>query len=356
MPSLVTGASGFIGSHLVHRLLASDEHTRALVRQSSSLKNLDEGSSSYELVRASLAAPSSLRDAMRGIEVVYHVAGSTAAFDRAGFDRTNVLGTGNVLTAAREAGVRRVVLVSSLMAAGPSHPDVARREHHRHDEGFSDYGDSKLAAEKLGWEMARSGDLEVVIVRPPLVYGPRDRDVLQMIRSAKMGVVAVPGFHEQWVSMVHVDDLVTGIIAAGMRGSPLPRSGPHVLAGDGRPHHHLPADPAPEEGRGIYYISDGSKRTVTEFGLLSAELMGRRALSVRLPKAAVVGVGWANQAIGRMRGRVPALTLDKAKSSLSPGWWCDDARARHDLDYVAQHDLRSGLEQTIAWLNDRGWL
>jgi nucleoside-diphosphate-sugar epimerase len=231
---LVTGASGFIGSHLVHKLADDGHEVRALVRRNSSREHLSEdGRRDFEFVVGELHDVAAMTEAMTGAEIVYHVAGATAAFDRATFDRTNVDGTRTVLAAARAAGVRRVVMVSSLMAAGPSHPDVARREHHRHNEGFSDYGDSKLAAERLAFAAAREGTLEVVIVRPPLVYGPRDRDVLQMIRSAKLGVVAIAGFHQQWMSMIHVRDLVAGIALAGTKGTPLPREGPHVLAGGG---------------------------------------------------------------------------------------------------------------------------
>src|SRR5690606_12637705 len=176
---------------------------------------------------AGLDEVDAIAEALRGIEVVYHVAGATAAFDRPGFDRANVDGVANLFAAlerARALGteVRRVVHVSSLMAAGPSHPRNPRREHHRHEPGFTLYGDSKLDGEKLAAAAARAGGIELVIVRPPLVYGPRDDDVLQMIKSAAMRVVAQPGLRPTWMSAIHGRDLEIGIAHAVKLGSSMP--------------------------------------------------------------------------------------------------------------------------------------
>lgn len=371
---LVTGASGFIGSHLAEVLRERDHEVRAMVRKSSKLDKLDDAAKGkpFVLTYASLDGPDSLNSlvmALRGIEVVYHVAGLTAAFDRPTFDRANVEGVANLLAAIRtleqqgEAAPRRLVLVSSLMAAGPSHHDHARREHHRHHEGFTLYGDSKLAGERLAFEEAgrrAPGELELLIVRPPLVYGPRDEDVLQMIRSAAMRVVAQPGLRTTWMSAIHGRDLARGISLIGERGVPLPGAGDtrrndHVLAqggialGDHAEHDH-------PSGAGIYYLTDGGRTSVAEFGQLTAKLLGRRALTLPMPGFAVVGVGWLNQGLGRLRGKVPALTLDKARGSLSPGWWCEDERARSELGWQPEFALEQGLDDTLRWLSARGWL
>jgi nucleoside-diphosphate-sugar epimerase len=355
---LVTGASGFIGSHLVDALHTRGDRVRATVRKTSKLAHL-EGSPA-ELVHAPLDDVAALTAAMADVEIVYHVAGLTAAFTRAEFDRANVEGAANVFTAASQAprGPRRVVLVSSLMAAGPSHAAVARREHHAHTPGFTRYGDSKLGGEKLAWAHARTGALEVVIVRPPLVYGPRDLDVLQMIKSANAGLIAQPGLgRPASLSAIHALDLIDGIILAGERGAPLPRGDEeHVLADRGAPTDHVPDHPDHPAGRGIYYFTDGGCHTVTSFGRAAAAALGKKALVVRFPGPAVMTVAAVNTWLGRLRGRAPALSLDKARGSLSPGWWCDDGKARHELGYSPQYPLERGLEHTVAWLRDRRWL
>jgi len=352
---LVTGASGFIGSHLVEALHARGQQVRAMVRTTSKLGHLD--GCEAERVHASLDDVDAMTAAMAGTEIVYHVAGLTAAFSRAEFDRANTAGTARVFAAARRAGVRRVVVVSSLMAAGPSHAAVARREHHAHLGGFTRYGDSKLGGEQVAWEQASSGGIEAVIVRPPLVYGPRDTDVLQMIKSAKAGLIAQPGLgRPAWLSAIHALDLVAGIALAGERGSPLPGRGEHVLAGHGAPHDHVPDDPDHPAGRGIYYFSDGGQHTVTSFGQAAAAVLGRRAVAMRFPGPAVLTVAAVNTFIGKLRGKAPALSLDKARGSLSPGWWCDDSKAVHELGYRPRFPLAEGLEHTVRWLRDQRWL
>lgn len=372
---LVTGASGFIGSHLCQVLRERGHAVQAMVRKTSKLAKLEDAAREgsrvipFELAYASLDDVDALTEAVRGVEVVYNIAGTTAAFDRVGFDRTNVAGVDNLIAAIERArasegkGPRRLVHVSSLMAAGPSHPKVGRREHHRHEAGFTDYGDSKLAGEARVMVAARSSELELVIVRPPLVYGPRDEDVLQMIKSAGMRVVAQPGLRPTWMSAIHGRDLARGIALVGERGQPLPRADAreqakderHVLGGGGL-DPAIPGAIGDPRGLGIYYLTDGRPSSVAEFGQVAAAAMGRRALTLPLPAVAVRSVGWLNQGIGRARGKVPALTADKARASLSPGWWCDDAKARAELGWSEHFDLERGLEDTIRWLRDRGQL
>jgi nucleoside-diphosphate-sugar epimerase len=122
---------------------------------------------------------------------------------------------------------------------------------------------------------------------------------------------------------------------------------------EGGSEPHEPGDAQDRRGTGIYYLTDGGRTTVAEFGQLAAAALGRRALTIPLPGFLVRGAGALNQGIGRMRGKVPALTLDKARGSLSPGWWCDDARARAELDWSPEYSLERGLEDTIRWLVDQ---
>jgi nucleoside-diphosphate-sugar epimerase len=352
---VVTGANGFIGSHLVEHLIASGDEVRAMVRAGANLDNLRDAlaraDARPELAHASLADVDAMAAAFDGADIIYHVAGLTAAFTRAEFERANATGVANVLAAIRAARrrPRRLVYVSSLMAAGPSHPEVARREHHAPRVGFTLYGDSKLAGEKLVYAAARAGEVEAVIVRPPAVYGPRDGDVLQMIRSAKFGLIAQPGLRPAWMSFVHALDLVDGIARAGRRGRPIPQDGEHALAGGGCPEDHVPEDPSHPAGAGIYFITDGERHTVVSFGKAAAAALGRRALALPFPRAAVLTVAGVNHALGRLRGKAPALTLDKARGSLAPGWWCDDSKAARELEYTPRWPLARGLEQTIAW-------
>lgn len=363
--ALVTGASGFIGSHVCEVLRERGHDVRAMVRRSSKLAKLEDAAKGkpFELSYASLTEIDSLAAAVAGVDIVYHIAGTTAAFDRTGFDRTNVAGVSNLFAAiararaADEAAApRRVVLVSSLMAAGPSDHRVPRREHHRHNPGLTDYGDSKLEGERVAIEAAHGDELDLVIVRPPLVYGPRDDDVLQMIKSAALGVVAQPGLRETWMSAIHGRDLAIALALAGERGEAVPSDlRDHVHRGGGADPRNL-GEPDDPRGAGIYYFSDGARSSVAEFGQVAAKVVGRRALTIPLPAFAVRSVGALNQRVGQALGKVPPLTADKARASLVSGWWCDDSKARETLGWDHEFALHAGLEDTVRWLRDHGKL
>lgn len=351
MPTaLVTGANGFIGSHLVEHLQARGWQPFAMVRRTSNLDNLSEAHPEYRY--ADLRDEDSLAAAMDGVEVVFHVAGILRAFSPAPLNAVNGGGAGRVLRAAERAGVRRVVLVSSLEGAGPSVGDVPRSEAHK-PTPFTWYGTSKHLGELEAWKAAQRGQIEVTVVRPPLVYGPRDTDVLQMIQSAIMGVVANPGFYEAPLSAVHPRDLCRGIALAAEKGQTLPvGTTGHVLDGGGQAAatRPSPTDPA---GQGIYYFTDGGRHSVISFGHAAAAAGGRRAITVKIPRPIAAFAGWANEALGRARGSAPAYNTDKVRASFASGWWADHARATAELGYEPQVPLQRGLEETVRWYRER---
>ena len=351
--ALVTGANGFIGSHLVEWLQERGDQPLAMVRRTSNVANLE--GAGVELRHASLSDLDSLVAAMEGMDVVYHVAGITAAFTPEALREVNAAGTSRVFEAASKAknGPDRVVYVSSLEAAGPSHHELARAEHHR-PEPFTWYGTSKFGGEQAAWEAAQSGeDFDVVIVRPPLVYGPRDLDVLQMIQSANWRLVARPGFRDTWMSAIHSHDLVRGITLAGDKGKALPKAPEaHVLAGGGQQNDEPAEDPTQPLGQGIYFFEDGGKHSIKSFGHEAAAALGKKAMTLPIPSP----VGWigaiGSELAGRITGKAPAFNRDKLRASIASGWWCDASRARAELGYEVEMPLPQGLEHTVRWLRD----
>src|SRR5690242_2618332 len=212
MKVLVTGATGFVGSHLVEALRRRGDQVTALARSAGKAAAL--APLGVEVVPGDLDDRPALERAMHGRDVVYHVAGIVAARSEADFMATNRDGTRNVVAAARSAPVSRLVLVSSMAAAGPTikgRPllgDEAPRP-------VTAYGRSKLAAEQavtasgLGW----------TIVRPPVVYGPRDQEVLKVFRLARLGIAPVLGDGSQELSAVYGPDLAEALIAAATSAS-----------------------------------------------------------------------------------------------------------------------------------------
>ncbi len=377
--ALVTGANGFIGSHLVEYLQEQGNNTLAMVRETSDLTNLAEAD--VELRYAGLRDVDALANAMNGVDIVYHVAGLTAAFTPETLNEVNANGTANVLEAARRAknGPARVVYVSSLEAAGQSHHEVARAEHHA-PAPFTHYGRSKFAGEIAAWaaasslapegaEDSRQSAPEIVIVRPPLVYGPRDQDVLQMIQSANWRVVATPLGRNGWISAIHCHDLVRGIVLAGEKGQPLPRrtepleghsedstgeGGPrkHALEGGGQEPDTAADEHSAEISQGIYFFDDGGRYTIGSFGQDAAAALGKRALTIAMPRPAIWMAAVAAECTGRITGKAPALNRDKVTATFATGWWCDGSKARRELGFEAEMPLEKGLPQTIEWLRE----
>ena len=351
--ALVTGANGFIGSHLVEWLQERGDQPYAMVRKTSNVANLE--GTDVEFRYGSLSDLDSLVAAMEGVDIVYHVAGITAAFTPEALREVNAAGTSRVFEAASKAvnGPDRIVYVSSLEAAGPSHHELARAEHHR-PEPFTWYGTSKFGGEQAAWEAAQScEDFDVVIARPSLVYGPRDQDVLQMIQSANWRLVARPGLRDTWMSAIHSHDLVRGIALAGDRGKSLPKSpDTHVLAGGGHQNDEPAEDPSHPIGQGIYFFDDGGRHTIKSFGHEAAAALGKKAMTLVVPSPLLWIGAVGSELAGRLVGKAPAFNRDKFRASVASGWWCDASRARAELGYEPEMPLSQGLEHTVRWLRD----
>src|SRR5581483_11592323 len=194
---LVTGATGFIGSHLVEMLVSQGEKVRALARRSSSWRP----PAGVELAYGDLVSGAGLEDGLKEVDVVIHLAGATKTLHSADYYTANVKGTENLV---RAIGGRRIRLVhvSSLAAVGPSSPDIPVTED-ADPHPLTHYGKSKLEGERVVRALAP----EAVIVRPPVVYGPRDTDVLQVLKPICRGWAVEIGGGDRWFSAIYVRDL-----------------------------------------------------------------------------------------------------------------------------------------------------
>ena len=325
MIALVTGATGFIGRALALRLAAAGTPVIALVRDPSRAGDL-AATPGVEIVRGDLGDRALLRELAARAEVVYHLAGLTSARSRAAFLAVNAAATGALAAAAAAAPAPpKFVLVSSLAVAGPR---AAARPAREEDPPapITPYGESKLRGEEA---LAREGaGLRRVIVRPPWVYGPGDRQTLALFGMAARGFFPAVRGGCMAVSLVHVDDLVEALVLAGAS----PRA-------DGR----------------VYYATDGAAHTVAELGsALLAACGGGRAVPV--PGIALRLAGLAGDAAAWATGRPALLGRHKACEGLQEGWVCDDARIRAELGYRSRVGLASGVAETLLWYRRRGWL
>jgi nucleoside-diphosphate-sugar epimerase len=321
---LVTGASGFIGTHLVPALANRGDEVTCLVRQSSRVDSLREAGARF--VYGDVTDRVSIVPAVKGQEIVYHVAGCTQSLAARHFYRVNQRGVANVAqVCAGQTTPPVLVSVSSLAAAGPASNGMPKTEADR-PEPVSHYGRSKRAGERAAEHFADR--VPISIVRPPIVLGEGDRMGLPLFRSiARFGVHMVPGLDRRRFSLIHADDLVQLLILAAERGKRLPPRG--------QPESHGP--------QGYYFAACEENPTYAVVVIPTAT-----------PLVWMVAV--AGEAISRMRHDPLFMNLDKAREITAGNWVCSAQTAAAELDFAVGAPLLERLRQTAQWYRDKKWL
>lgn len=320
----VTGATGFVGAHLVTRAFTRGDAVRALVRASSDTSHL-ESLGGVEIVRVDLSDPASVDAALRGVNAVVHLAGGGKVRSTSDFYAANTDSARAVVEASIRAGVDRFLLVSSLAAHGPSEDGTPAVEHDP-PRPVSHYGRSKLAAEEV--VLAAKDRLPVTILRPPAVYGPGDTRMLSLFRWAARGAVPQLGA-EGTLSLVHVEDCVRAILT--------------ILERE-------------RESGGIYFVDDGRVYTRAELMESVGAAVGKRPRVVAIPVPLLVGVGCGVEAVMRTLGRPYVLGRDKVADLRQRHWVCSSGRLQERLDFAPTVPLEQGMQSTARWYRQEGWL
>jgi nucleoside-diphosphate-sugar epimerase len=297
----VTGGTGFVGSHLVEMALAAGHQVTALGRRE------QETRVGIDWVNGDLSSRDALERLVADADAVIHVAGTISAPTPAAFEQGNVAGTLSMLAAATAGGVQRFVHVSSLAAREPR---------------LSVYGASKARAEEL---VSNSG-LEWVIVRPPAVYGPGDRETLELFRMAKLGLMLMPP--KGRLSIIHADDLARLLLALADRDAP---SNCTVEPDDGKQNGW----------------------THREFARALAAAVGTKAAVISSPGVLLRLAARADQFL---RGEKAKLTVDRAAYFSHHNWVVEPERACPPEVWVPQTATLDGLKDTADWYRQQGWL
>jgi len=323
---LVTGASGFVGSHLVDQLVERGTRVRCLVRQSSKLRYLDH--KNIELAYGALDDSTDWDEALADVDTIYHVAGTTFARRPSDYFATNHKGTETILAAAlkRRVQIKRFVYVSSLAAVGPG-VDGRPVNEDASPAPITPYGRSKLAAEEA--VRAVSDVLPVTIVRPPAVYGPRDYGIFEFFKAVKGGMFPMIGRRDKRVSLVHARDLCEGIILAGESEAAIGRT---------------------------YFISSEDDYSMRAVADLMAALMHKRAREIAIPKSLAYVVAIIAEGAAAILRKPPVINRDKVTDLSQTSWSCSIDRAKSELGYMPKVQLEDGLRETIEWYKREGWL
>jgi dihydroflavonol-4-reductase len=323
---LVTGATGFVGSHLVDALVGRGRAVRCLVRPTSNLRYLNHPQ--IEFAYGGVDAETDWDQALTGVDTIYHVAGVTFARRAKDYFTVNQKGTEAILAGAlkNRGRIKKFVLVSSLAAVGPGSAGRPVDESTA-PAPITPYGRSKL----LGEEAVRAARdlLPSTIVRPPAVYGPRDYGIYEFFKSIARGVSPTIGRYDKQISLVHAHDLARGIILAGE--SP---------ASTGR----------------TYFISSEEVYSMRAVAALIAEILGRKARTITIPRPVAFTVAVAAEAVAALMRRPPVINRDKVTDLSQSCWGCSIERAKGELGYSQQVSLEAGLRGTVEWYKREGWL
>lgn len=324
--TLVTGASGFVGSHLVDKLLELNHSVRIIARKESKLKWIDL--SKIEIFNCDYDDIQSLKDAVQNVDFVFHVAGVIKAKSREVYYKGNVEVTKNLLKAIElfNPNLKRFVFISSQAAAGPS-PDGVPKTEDMECNPVTTYGKSKLEAERV----VKSYETKIpfTIIRPSAVYGPRDPEILLFFQTLKKGIQPMVGFSEKYVSLVHVSDLIEGILLAAFSEKSLNQT---------------------------YFISSEKGYGWEEIGNISSKILGKRVLKIRIPHFMVFTVAAISQFLSYFKREATILNLEKAREMVQKSWVCSVEKARQELGYSQKIDLERGIRETINWYKEKGWL
>jgi dihydroflavonol-4-reductase len=316
---LLTGGTGFLGSHVAELLSERGYSVRATVRKSSDTRWIEH--LPLDLVEVDLSDPSDLGAALSGVGSVVHVGGLTRASDPSIFHRVNAEGTGHLAVAAARAGVERFVYVSSLAARGPDGASGPT----------SEYGRSKLGGELRLAELAAAGEAPSIIriLRPGGIYGPRDSDLLSIFRMARRGLVVVPASDVR-LQPVHVRDVTTSVLCALETTSsedpgPLPVMGSEILGW-------------------------------TDVARAIGDAQERGARVMRLPGSAFMAFGLAGEFAARFSSGPPIFDRRRAADLTRVTWTADTTATERALGWAAGTSLAEGMAETTAWYIEQGWI
>ncbi len=322
---MITGASGFLGFHLIEAALKKGLEVHAAIRKSSDVTHLKNKPITFTY--PDFGSIESLQQHIEAKQYQYiiHAAGTTKANSEQEYNTINATYSFNLAKAAEEAQqpVKKFVFISSLAAAGPLENFDSVISENSKSSPVTSYGRSKLLAE----EKLKTLSIRPIILRPTAVYGPRDKDIFLIFKSIRNGIEPYIGTKSQRLSFVFAKDVAS-----------------------------ISIDALFSNESGIYNLSDGHSYTRYALADCLKRLMKKRTIKFHLPKALVKTIASTLETTYRFTNKMPLLNKEKINELVAVNWVCDIDKARRELGYKPVYDLETGLKETLAWYQENNWI
>lgn len=323
---LITGASGFVGYHLIEEALHNNLEVYAAVRKSSKIDHLKEFDIRYTYPEFENIESLKKELLDKQYNYIIHAAGTTAALSENAYNKINAGYTANLAAAAAEAGsnVKKFILIGSLAAVGPLNTLHGMIDECTPPNPVTTYGRSKLLAEE---KLKKFPELNYTIIRPTGIYGPRERGIFIILKQFAKGIEPYIGNKDQKLSFIYVKDLAKVTIKA-------------LFGGDHK----------------TYNLSDGNFYDRYELAGITKAILGVKTIKFHLPVNFVKFIAAFAEKFGYLTGKAPALNVEKVRELTAINWSCSIESAQHDLGFYPQYNLQKGLEETYNWYKSNKWL
>lgn len=325
---LITGASGFVGYHLVEAALQAGLEVYAAVRPSSQVAHLQAFDIRYTSLDFSNTAALKQELEEKQYHYIVHAAGITRAKHAREYTSVNAGYSQNLGIAAAEAMIplKKFVFLSSLAALGPiAYAEDAPIDEQRTAKPITEYGRSKLLAEKY---LSEIENLPLVVLRPTAVYGPREKDIFIILKTLNLGLEPYISNKKQWLSFVYVKDLARAVMQALEVGM----------------------------SHTSYNVSDGNSYDRYALATITKRILGKKSIRFHVPMAMMNVVAQLLEAAYVASSKMPVLNKEKLNELTAENWNCSIDRIREDLGFVPEYDLEKGLAQTLQWYKENKWL
>jgi len=324
--AVVTGANGFVGSHLVDLLLEKSFSVRCVVRKSSNLRWLE--GKDIQLYNCGLYDKEGLTEALSGAHYIFHVAGIVKSKTKEGYFNGNVESTKNLLEIAQKnrSTLKRFVVVSSQTVTGPTLGDKLVNEESE-CKPLTTYGRSKLEQEKV--TLSFKDELPVTICRGPAIYGERDTEIFIYFQNFARGISTTIGFDKKQVSLIHVIDMADGLYRAAIS----------------------------EKAKGeIYFITSEKFYSWDEVNSVTSKVLGKKPIVIPVPHFLVYTIAAIAQFFSMFSSKAATLNIEKAKDLVQHAWTCDPAKAMRDFGFKQNISLEEGVKRTCEWYKEVKWI